>query len=306
MSIGLCYGCDKVSWVFERVDTLAVASSNEKPGSSDRRHTVVLVLPHLGPGGAQRVASSMAAYWVDRGHDVTLVTLLDSPPDFLPVEPRVERLTLPQPNGLLVRTRRLLVRQIERQEPAIYRSPTGGDERLHGESRRLDRLRAMYRGWLRLLASIIGFVARHRLLGRSSRVYALVLRTFYWRVRKLRRLLARTCPDMVLSLLGATNIITAAASVGLSHRTVISERNDPTRQRLDVPWQDLRPILYPAADLVSANSGGALASMRAYCPEGKLCHLPNPLILTDESARSKRSNGMLFSPDWCRRRPRTF
>ena len=69
------------------------------------------MLPHLGLGGAQRVAASMAAYWVDRGHDVTVVTLLDRPPDFCRLHPRVERIMLPQPNGLLVRARRLVVRR---------------------------------------------------------------------------------------------------------------------------------------------------------------------------------------------------
>lgn len=292
VSIGHCYGYDKGGFL-GRVGTLVVVSSNEKVGS-ERQYAVTLVLPHLGPGGAQRVASSMASYWVNRGHQVTLVTLLDTPPDFLRLEPGVERFTLPQPNGPLVRIRRFLARQVEGQEPSTDRGRTSGSERFHGENRRLDRLRAMYRAWLRLLASVIGFVARHRLLGQSSRVYALVLSVFYWRVRKLRTFLARTSPDLVLSMLGATNIITVAASVNLSHRAVVSERNDPARQRLDTPWQDLRPILYPAADLVSANSDGALASMSAYCPKGKLCHLPNPLILTDESVRLGRSNGVLF------------
>ena len=95
------------------------------------------------------------------------------------------------------------------------------------------------------------------------------------------------------SLLGATNIITVAASDGLRHRTVISERNDPSKQRLETPWEDLRPVLYPAADAVSANSHGALSSMRSYCPEGKLRHAPNPLILAD-GTHDTRSNALLF------------
>ena len=48
-------------------------------------------------------------------------------------------------------------------------------------------------------------------------------------------------------MLSATNIITVAASADLPHRTVISERNDPSKQRLESPWQDLLPVLYPAA-----------------------------------------------------------
>ena len=60
-----------------------------------------------------------------------------------------------------------------------------------------------------------------------------------------------------------------------------------------MPWEDLRPVFYPAADAVSANSRGALMTMRAYCPEVKLRHTPNPLILADRTAGS-RSNAVLF------------
>ena len=56
----------------------------------------------------------------------------------------------------------------------------------------------------------------------------------------------------------------------------------------------MRRVLYREADAVSANSRGALAAMRAYCPEEKLHHAPNPLILADDGADSKRSNSVLF------------
>ena len=253
-----------------------------------------MVLPHLGLGGAQRVASSMAAYWVDRGHDVTVVTSLDSPSDFFRLDPRVERMMLPAPNGFLVRARRFLVRWIDRDEPSANRSPTGVSEKLGSESGRLDGLRAVYRSLWRLGAAVIAFVVRNRLLGGSGYVYALLLRVCYWPVRTLRGIFVRIDPDVVFSLLSTTNIITVAASAGLPHRTIISERNDPSKQRLEAPWEDLRPVLYPAADTVSANSCGALASMSAYCPERKLRHTPNPLILADRTADSKRSNAVLL------------
>ena len=97
------------------------------------------MLPHLGLGGAQRVAASMAAYWVDRGHDVMAVTLLDHPPDFCLLHSRVERIMLPQPKGLLVRARRFVVRRIERHDASANRAPTGRSERPASEGRRLER-----------------------------------------------------------------------------------------------------------------------------------------------------------------------
>ena len=53
-------------------------------------------------------------------------------------------------------------------------------------------------------------------------------------------------------------------------------------------------MLYPGADAVSANSRGALDALRAYCPEEKLCHVPNPLILAGDTAGSIRENAVLF------------
>ena len=252
------------------------------------------MLPHLGLGGAQRVASCMATHWTECGHKVTVVTLMDTPPDFHRLNPRVERVRLPRPNGRLVRARRSLAARIERSDLSADRVSTPDSNPRRGEHRRLDGLRAAYRSLLRLLATTVAFITRHRLLGRSREVYARLLRICYWRVRTLRRVLVQTNPDVVFSMLGATNIITVAASADLPHRTVISERNDPSKQRLETPWQDLRPVLYPEASAVSANSRGALASMRAYCPEAKLHHTPNPLILSDRADTWERSNAILF------------
>ena len=253
----------------------------------ERSRRVAVVLPHLGLGGAQRVAAAMSAYWFDRGHDVAVITLLDHPPNFYRLHPQVKRITLPRPNGLLIRARRFIVRQIEGNKPAASVGTCGIGDTTVGAHRKLDGLRAMYRALLRIEAKMLGFTARHRLLGRSSRVYAWLLRIFYWRGRRLRGVFEQITPDVVFSLLGATNIITVAASVDLPHRTIISERNDP-------PWEDLRRVLYREADAVSANSRGALASMRAYCPDEKLHHAPNPLVLADGVADSKRSNAVLF------------
>ena len=252
------------------------------------------MLPHLGLGGAQRVASCMTTYWSECGHKVTVVTLMDKPPDFHRLDPRVERIRLPRPNGLLVRARRSLSARIEHRHVPADRVPAPSSEPGRGERRRLDGLRAAYRSLVRLSAATVAFVTRHRLLGRSREVYARLLRLCYWRVRTLRRVFVRTKPDVVFSMLGATNIITVAASADLPHRTIISERNDPSKQRLEPPWQDLRPVLYSEASAVSANSRGALASMSAYCPEEKLHHTPNPLMLSERVDTCERSNAVLF------------
>lgn len=236
----------------------------------------------------------MAGYWADCGHDVTVVTTSDHVPDFYRLDPKVKRIKLFPPRGLLVRVRRAIARKIEGDSPAILAEHSTGSDPQARRGRPLDGLRSKYMALERRAAELFGVVARHRLLGRSSRAYASLLRMWYWPVRALRDVLMRTAPDVVFSILGETNIVTVAASTGSPHRVVISEGNDPTRERLEPPWDDLRPILYPIAHAVSANTHGALLSMRAYCPEAKLCYVPNPLRLPTHVEEATRSDAVLF------------
>jgi glycosyltransferase involved in cell wall biosynthesis len=55
---------------------------------------VTLVAASLGPGGAERVISTMADHWAAAGRSVTLVTLSSSAGDFYSLSPRVERVAL--------------------------------------------------------------------------------------------------------------------------------------------------------------------------------------------------------------------
>ena len=271
-------------------------SGTALPASGGSRRLLV-VLPNVGIGGAQRVACAMSNYWIDRGDDVTLVTWsVDAGPDFFSFHPRVKRMRLPEPANVLRRARRYLARRIEANWPsrAGSQAAVAADMENPVGKRPLDSLRHASSALLRLRDAVIAFIARHRLLGGASAPYARLLRLAYWSPRTLRRVLVRAEPDVVLSLLGSTNIITVAASAGLRHRTVISERNDPSKQRLEAPWDDLREVLYPAADSVSANSHGALEAMRAYCPAPKLFLMPNPLVATGASDGTARSNAMLF------------
>lgn len=239
--------------------------------------------------------ATMAGYWADCGHDVTVVTIYDDVPDFHRLDPKVKRIKLAPRHGLVVRARRFIARRvIEGGSPATRGEHATGSDRQAPQARPLDGLRATYMALERRGAELLGVVARHRLLGRSSRAYASLLRACHWPVRALRNVLARTGPDVVVSLLGGTNIVTVAAAAGLRHRVVISERNDPSRERLDPPWDDLRPIFYPLADAVSANSHGALQSMRAYCPEARLRYVPNPVRLTAHVEDATRSDAVLF------------
>ena len=101
-----------------------------------------------------------------------------------------------------------------------------------------------------------------------------------WQGRRtiwLRRTIRKIKPDAVLSFLTQTNILTVLATRGLATHTAISERNDPRLQRHRPRVEFMRRVVYPWADVVTANSKGALDALQAFVPEEKLAFLPNPL-----------------------------
>jgi GalNAc-alpha-(1->4)-GalNAc-alpha-(1->3)-diNAcBac-PP-undecaprenol alpha-1,4-N-acetyl-D-galactosaminyltransferase len=99
------------------------------------------------------------------------------------------------------------------------------------------------------------------------------------KTRRLRAKLTEIAPDVVLSFLTQTNVITILATRGLSVRTIISERNDPKLQHHRRRVELLRRLLYRWSDLVTANTHAALDSLQEYVPEGKLAFLPNPVAI---------------------------
>jgi glycosyltransferase involved in cell wall biosynthesis len=114
------------------------------------------------------------------------------------------------------------------------------------------------------------------------------------RIIVLRKTIKRISPQVVLSFLGVINILTILATIRLNTRLVISERNDPALDRLGFGWGFLRTTLYRYADVVSANSKGALNTLKKYVPEHKLRFVPNPILLEDKTAEyGSRQNKIL-------------
>lgn len=121
-------------------------------------------------------------------------------------------------------------------------------------------------GTLRLCAGGVGSSA-NRMVG---------LRRNVGRIVALRRALRATGTRTVLSFVTQTNILTIIASCGLAMRVIISERNDPRRQRLPWLWERLRAWLYSHADAVTINSIDALGALKASAPGTQPVFLPNP------------------------------
>lgn len=143
---------------------------------------ITLVISTFAAGGAERVMSNMANYWVEQGEDITLITLSSQSHDWYKLDPRIKRVGL----GLLS------------------------------------------------TSTHIGQAIRHN------------VRRVIW----LRQALRRAHPDMVISFLDTTNVLTLMASWGLGIPVIVSERNDPHQRSIGLAWNGLRSVLYRHADAV--------------------------------------------------------
>lgn len=167
-------------------------------GSTRRARHVALVLPTLGPGGAERVASSLASCWIEAGHEVGLITISSPESDAYPLGPAVRRIAL--------------------DRLKVSRNPVEG------------------------------------LLRASGRVLA------------LRRALGELHPDVVISFLQHTNVMTLLAMAGRRVPVFVCERSDPRQNLMGRQWAPLRRALYPWAAGVVVQTEAVAAWARAFCP----------------------------------------
>lgn len=220
------------------------------PEREDAFYDLVMVCPHLGEGGAQRVLAALANAWARQGRRIAVVTLFaESPRHSLDPSVRLEnvhgRLFTPQPSR-------------RRSDPDDRRVTNAAAE---GHSPAATPRPAARRG-LRARAGSFLYFARV--------------------IPALRTTLQMLPATTTVAFVGETNLITLLAGVGLGRRIVISERNDPGRERLHGAWELLRPLLYRRAHRVTANTRHALDHMARYVPARKLSLVRNPLWLREQ------------------------
>ncbi|GJM17670.1 MAG: LPS N-acetylglucosaminyltransferase [Thermodesulfobacteriota bacterium] len=116
---------------------------------------------------------------------------------------------------------------------------------------------------------IIGFTKEEKNIFKS--IYFNLKRIF-----KIRKTLITYKVDYAMSFIGVMNILLVLAAIKLKLKVIISERNDPNKQSIGFPWDAFRKKIYPYADVVTANSHGALDTLSQYVLKKKLLYLPNP------------------------------
>lgn len=112
------------------------------------------------------------------------------------------------------------------------------------------------------------------------------------RVFHLRDALKRLRPDIVISFMDTTNVLTILASCGLGIPVIISERNDPHRHAMGFAWDTLRSLLYRRANALVIQSFKLRDWAGEIAGNDRVHIIPNPINpeLSD-SVRKARHGG---------------
>jgi GalNAc-alpha-(1->4)-GalNAc-alpha-(1->3)-diNAcBac-PP-undecaprenol alpha-1,4-N-acetyl-D-galactosaminyltransferase len=299
----------------------AVAAVRDSIGAP---HDILLILPHLGAGGAQRVATLLANDWAKSGLRVCLATTSSKRSDAHPLTTAVHRVHLDTVARALRKAGRSKREKAEIDAPASSRTVARQCylvlKRASKNLKRAIHSAATPHGAQLVVRCLTAAVIRRAREGRvcaeaaamsSSRpaldgvaaqpdlgwglggLAALLDFGMFRRIARLRRLIELSSAPVIVSFLAKTNCDVVIACHRLNVQLVISERNDPTRQQLQTYYRDLRRLCYGAADVVTANSQGALDAMAGYVAPHKLVLAPNPLMLPKPSPPMRRGDRLL-------------
>lgn len=96
------------------------------------------------------------------------------------------------------------------------------------------------------------------------------------RLKVLRKAIRTTRPDVVLSHMTQTNVLTTLALGGTKYRAVLIEHSDPARNTPHRVWRTLRRAVYPRAAAVVSVSRG-IDKYFSWLPAAKRAVIPNPI-----------------------------
>lgn len=115
------------------------------------------------------------------------------------------------------------------------------------------------------------------------------------RVWRLRRLIKRLRPSVVLGMMTTASVLAVAAARGLKCRVIATEHTHPPSQELPEIWLRLRRWAYPQAAAVVALTAGTAQWLQEHVPGSRLAVIPNAVRWPIESAEPRleppRRNG---------------
>jgi glycosyltransferase involved in cell wall biosynthesis len=99
------------------------------------------------------------------------------------------------------------------------------------------------------------------------------------RISALGRALRETRPDVVISFMTETNVLTLLATLRMKIPVIVTEHADPRKKCTPRAWKTLRRLSYRFASRVVSVSEG-VDEYFAWLPKGKRAVIPNPVDLS--------------------------
>ncbi|HEX8141338.1 MAG TPA: glycosyltransferase family 4 protein [Pyrinomonadaceae bacterium] len=105
------------------------------------------------------------------------------------------------------------------------------------------------------------------------------------RIRALRSAIRQCAPNIIISFMDSTNVVTLLATRGLGIPVLVSEHVEPTIHSIPKVWKRLRLWAYPSADAIIVLSQ---RSVNYFKPRlrSKVRVIPNPVVTPPESSPS--------------------
>ena len=97
------------------------------------------------------------------------------------------------------------------------------------------------------------------------------------RLRRLRKEIQESRPDVVLSFVDTTNILTLLATFRLGIPVIVAEHTDPRHHTIGPIWRRLRFLLYPRAKAVVVLTQALRGWAEGFLPKNIVHVIPNPI-----------------------------
>ena len=116
------------------------------------------------------------------------------------------------------------------------------------------------------------------------------------RIRVLRRVIRESRPDVVISFMDATNVLTLMATRWLGSPVIINEQTDPALYDIGPIWSSSRRVVYPLADMLVCPMKASLARFQSIT-RVRGCVIPNPIDvpLLPYDAKPRRGEGHVLA-----------
>lgn len=115
------------------------------------------------------------------------------------------------------------------------------------------------------------------------------------RILRLRKLMRKLRPQVVLGMMTTSSVLAVAAARRLPCRVIATEHTHPPSQELPSVWQKMRRWAYPRASSVVALTAGTAEWLEKNVPGSKVCVIPNavrwPLETSEPQVPPPARNG---------------